>query len=185
MSFLPSLHLREQSDRKLLTDPYRDLFMAPNLAPSGKKNEISITYSFFPVLIKSIYRLKSWWCFPRFCKRILNSFFRNWLLESREQDTVWSVNDRCTGYWQITLKVAFIQKGLMRLSFLQTDKPNYFPELEFWFFFHSKWLKSCQIRTWSCSNTFFEHSEQLHVLFWHDLSHLEWKKVKILAQENN
>ena len=29
------------------------------------------------------------------------------------------------------LKVAFIQKGLMRLSFLQTDEPNYFPELEF------------------------------------------------------
>ena len=74
------------------------------------------------------------------------------------------------------LKVAFIQKGLMRLSFLQTDEPNYFPELEFWFFFHSKWLKSCQIRTWSCSNAFFELSEQLHVLIWHDLSHLEWKK---------
>ena len=29
------------------------------------------------------------------------------------------------------LKVAFIQKELMRLSFLQTDEPNYFPELEF------------------------------------------------------
>ena len=29
------------------------------------------------------------------------------------------------------LKVAFSQKGLMRLSFLQTDEPNYFPELEF------------------------------------------------------
>ena len=33
------------------------------------------------------------------------------------------------------LKVAFSQKGLMRLSFLQTDEPNYFPELEFGFFF--------------------------------------------------
>ena len=32
------------------------------------------------------------------------------------------------------LKVAFIQKGLMRLSFLQTDEPNYFPELELWIF---------------------------------------------------
>ena len=83
------------------------------------------------------------------------------------------------------LKVAFIQKGLMPLSFLQTDKPNYFPELEFDFFFHSKWLKSCQIRTWSCSNAFSEHSKQLHVLIWHDLSHLEWTKIKILAQENN
>ena len=29
------------------------------------------------------------------------------------------------------IKVAFIQKGLMRLSFLQTGKPNYFPELKF------------------------------------------------------
>ena len=29
------------------------------------------------------------------------------------------------------LKVAFSQKGLRRLSFLQTDEPNYFPELEF------------------------------------------------------
>ena len=62
------------------------------------------------------------------------------------------------------LKMAFIQKGLMRLSFLQTDKSNYFPELEFWYiFFHSKWLKSCQINKnlklysfiWSCSDVFF------------------------------
>ena len=29
------------------------------------------------------------------------------------------------------IKVAFIQKELMRLSFLQTDKPNYHPELGF------------------------------------------------------
>ena len=27
--------------------------------------------------------------------------------------------------------------------------------------------------------------EQLQVLIWHDLSHLEWKKINILAQENN
>ena len=31
----------------------------------------------------------------------------------------------------IGLRVAFSQKRLMRLSFLQTDEPNYFPELEF------------------------------------------------------
>ena len=62
------------------------------------------------------------------------------------------------------IKVAFIQKGLMISSFLQTEEPNYFPELKFWsFFFHSKWLKSCQIRTWSCSNVIFEHSEQLYL----------------------
>ena len=70
------------------------------------------------------------------------------------------------------VKVAFIQKGLMHLSFLQTDEPNYFPGLEFRFF-HSKWPISCQKRTLSCSNAFFEHSEQLHVLIWHDMSHLE------------
>ena len=29
------------------------------------------------------------------------------------------------------LKVAFIQKGLVRLSFPQTDEPNYFPDVEF------------------------------------------------------
>ena len=86
---------------------------------------------------------------------------------------------------RIALKVAFIQEGLMRLSFLQTDEPNYFPELEFWVTFHSIWLKSCQIRTGSCSNALFEHLEQLQVLIWHDLSHSEWKKFLILAQENN
>ena len=31
----------------------------------------------------------------------------------------------------LMLKVAFIQKGLMNLSFLQTDEPNYSPELNF------------------------------------------------------
>ena len=30
----------------------------------------------------------------------------------------------------LLLKVAFSQKGLICLSFLQTDEPNYFPELE-------------------------------------------------------
>ena len=31
----------------------------------------------------------------------------------------------------VVVKVAFIQKALMHLSFPQTDKPYYFPELEF------------------------------------------------------
>ena len=44
----------------------------------------------------------------------------------------WLFFSKCLIYH---LKVAFSQKGLMRSSFLQTDKPNYFPELEFWFFF--------------------------------------------------
>ena len=63
---------------------------------------------------------------------------------------------------QCQVKVSFIQKGLVNLSFLQTDEPNYFPELKFFF---SKWLKSCQIRTWSWSNALFEHSDQLQVPF--------------------
>ena len=33
------LPFSEQSDRKLLTDPYRDLFMTPNLAPSVKSTK--------------------------------------------------------------------------------------------------------------------------------------------------
>ena len=33
------------------------------------------------------------------------------------------------------VKMAFFQKGPMPLSFLQTDEPNYFSELDFWFFF--------------------------------------------------
>ena len=32
----------------------------------------------------------------------------------------------------LVLKVAFIQKVLVHLFYPQTDKPNYFPELEFW-----------------------------------------------------
>ena len=55
------------------------------------------------------------------------------------------------------IKVAFIQKGLMSLSFLQTDEPNFFPELKFWFLFHSKWLESCQIETWNCSECSNRH----------------------------
>ena len=43
------------------------------------------------------------------------------------------------------LKVVFFQKGLMCLSFLQTGKPNHFPELKFWIIFPSKWLKSFKI----------------------------------------
>ena len=34
--------------------------------------------------------------------------------------------------FKLALKMAFIQKVLMHLSFLQTDEPHYFPELEFW-----------------------------------------------------
>ena len=86
---------------------------------------------------------------------------------------------------RIWTKGGFFQKGLMRLSFLRTGKPDYFPELKFWIIFPSKWLKSCQKRTLSCSNAFFDHSEELQVLFWHDLSNLEGKKNKMLAQENN
>ena len=40
-------------------------------------------------------------------------------------------NNFCELVWEIQLKVAFSQKGLMRLSFLQIDEPNFFPEQEF------------------------------------------------------
>ena len=75
------------------------------------------------------------------------------------------------------LKLAFIQKGLMNLTFPQNDKQNYFPELTLWFFY-SKWLKSCHIRTWSYPYALFKHSDQLQVPIWHNLSHLEWKKIR-------
>ena len=48
-----------------------------------------------------------------------------------------------------SLKVAFIRKVLMCLSYLQTDGPNYFPELKFC---HFKWFNFCHIR--------------LHFAFW-------------------
>ena len=79
------------------------------------------------------------------------------------------------------LKVAFIQKGPMNLSFLQTDKPNYFPELKFWIFSHSKWLKLCQIGTWSCSECSNWALEQFQVPIWHNLNHLEWEKNQNLS----
>ena len=64
--------------------------------------------------------------------------------------------------------------------------PNRLTKLFSWakilIFFHSKWLKSRQIGNWGCSNKVLE---QLQVLIWQDLSHLAWKKNKILAQENN
>ena len=73
------------------------------------------------------------------------------------------------------VKVAFSQKGLMRLSFLQTGKPNYFSELKFWILFPSK---SCQKMTLSSSEWSKKALEQLKVLFWHDLSHLEGKRIQ-------
>ena len=34
-------------------------------------------------------------------------------------------------YLEGQVKVAFTQKGLVNLSFLQTEEPNYFPEFKF------------------------------------------------------
>ena len=79
--------------------------------------------------------------------------------------------------WMIFFKVAFIQKGLICLWFLQTDKPNYFPELEFLFFssfLMAQTMSNNLIGTWSCSECSKKALEQLQVLTWHDLSHLEW-----------
>ena len=80
----------------------------------------------------------------------------NWL--KLVQGSFGQSNMHKTSQEGVECKVGFFQKGLMNLSFLQTNEPNYFPELKFWFSF-IKWLKSCQIRTWSWSNALFEHSE--------------------------
>ena len=48
--------------------------------------------------------------------------FTKYLRPSHKTSTLFELN------W---VKVAFIQKAWMNLSFLQTDKPHYFPELEF------------------------------------------------------
>ena len=40
----------------------------------------------------------------------------------------------------------------MNLSFPQTDKPHYFPELEFWIFEILKGSNFCPIRAWSVSD---------------------------------
>ena len=91
-------------------------------------------------------------------------------------------------FWIYQLKVAFIQKVLMHLSFPQTDEPYYFPELEFWI-----WeFEIFQKRAWCSSqgsNSKMEHylnpSEPLLALIWHDLSPLKSHNFKIQAQENN
>ena len=54
------------------------------------------------------------------------------------------------------VKVALIEKIMMWLSYPQTDKPNYFPELEIMRLKHFKGLKSCHVRTWS----YFEGSNR-------------------------
>ena len=72
------------------------------------------------------------------------------------------VHEHFVSYMNIlNRKVAFSQKGLIRLSFHQIEKSDHFPELEFGFFFHSKWLKLCKIRTWSCSECSKKVLEQL------------------------
>ena len=58
-------------------------------------------------------------------------------------------------FWNL-LKVAFIQKGLMNLSFFLTDELNYFPELRFGIFFVLNGSNHVGIRTWSCSNALFK-----------------------------
>ena len=86
------------------------------------------------------------------------------------------------------LKVAFIEKVLMHLSFPQTDKLYYFPELEFWIC-DIIGLISCQIRAWSSSEgtdskmkpylSLLSHFRSLTDIIW-----APWN-FKIQAQENN
>ena len=59
------------------------------------------------------------------------------------------------------LKVDFIQKVLMHLSFPQTDEPYYFPELEFWIYDISKGSNHVIIRVWS-----LKAQTRLHFAIW-------------------
>ena len=83
------------------------------------------------------------------------------------------------------LKVAFIQKGLMCLSFLQRDKPNYYPELEFWFFFilngsnHVKYGHEAAVNAQNCVR-----AASSSYLTWFEQFRMK-KKIIILPQENN
>ena len=91
------------------------------------------------------------------------------------------------------LKVAFIQKVLIYLSFPQTDKPDYFPELGLWNFKISKGSnhvkKGTEVplkaRLGLHLATYSNPSKINQTLIWPDLSPLEYQKFKIQAQENN
>ena len=109
------------------------------------------------------------------------------IFEIKSADKIWSKKDK-------VIKVSYLMPIRVKGGFNSeradafVSSPNRRTELFSWarffilFSFHSKWLKLCQIRTWSFFNAFFEHWEQL---IWNYVSHLEWKKFKILAQENN
>ena len=153
---------------------------------------ISLVYQFltYPVLTPSLFHLQC--TLMHFHKTSSGDNFTknvNISVRSIRQLCFWRfsiiyLTVDCLMFMNDPVKSTFSQKGVMHLSFLQTGEPNYFPEQEFWFFFHSKGLKSYQIRTWSCSECSKKVLEQLQVFIWHELSHLQ-KKIKILTQENN
>ena len=73
--------------------------------------------------------------------RLLILFLNFYQLPAAKKDSKTVYYDKPSGsqnwyknfkkFMNYKLKVAFIQKGLMNLSFPQKDKPNYFPELKF------------------------------------------------------
>ena len=73
-------------------------------------------------------------------------FLLSWISNSQ---IYYPLKSKPPNFWNFSLHKCYVkggffsERGLMRLSFLQTDKPHYFPELEFWFLFHCKLLKSC------------------------------------------
>ena len=79
------------------------------------------------------------------------------------------------------LNVGCIQKGLNRSSYLQTDEPNYFPELQILKLSCFKRLKSCHKRTCSCS----EGSNSKMEPYITRCEPLKWQNFKIQVQENN
>ena len=72
--------------------------------------------------------------------------------------------------WCLTLKFFDMWKIQLQVWSIHPSRGGFFSERSdafvfspnrLIFIFYSKWLKSCQIRTWSYSNAFFEHSEHL------------------------
>ena len=82
-------------------------------------------------------------------------------------------------YWEKTdWKGGFFSERADAFVISPNRRTSFFSWPRILIFFCSKGLKSCQIRTWSCSECSKKAFEQLQVLIWHDLRHLEWKKFQ-------
>ena len=72
-------------------------------------------------------KVRGWQKEPLSIMWCLNSF----VAESSSQSRLIYASTGFPDLFLYLLKVAFIQKAWMNLSFPQTDKPHYFPEFEF------------------------------------------------------